>query len=94
MTQADINRRIAHLRRTLTEAADRGEIERELVEPHCTEVRRELESLAELRCLRCGGKLDKTLDPRQVGPTSVPAAVWFNLRCPRCGFHSDLAEQG
>ncbi len=42
-------------------------------------------------CLKCGGKLTRTLDPRQDGD-AFGHGEWFNYNCAACGFHVDRAE--
>jgi hypothetical protein len=53
---------------------------------------REDDCLDRLECFKCGVKLNRTLDPRQDGDTSV-AGQWFNYRCSaQCGYFVDRVE--
>jgi predicted RNA-binding Zn-ribbon protein involved in translation (DUF1610 family) len=43
-------------------------------------------------CPRCGSKITRTLDPRQMGATEI-AGKWFNYRCTaKCGWFADRCE--
>lgn len=48
-------------------------------------------SLQKGECPKCCSAVTKRLDPRQAGP-SHHAGLWFNYRCPSCGFAVDFKE--
>jgi hypothetical protein len=60
-----------------------GGLDPKEIEDAIAELQRESDCLDRGECPKCGGKVTRTLDPRQVGLSEVSGA-WFNYRCG-CG---------
>lgn len=62
------------------------------IEAAIVESDRENAALDARQCPRCGARIDRKRDARQVGPHNVPGGVWHNYTCASCDYRSDRAD--